>query len=710
MAALADAVRVDPSELRPATAAKATAGLIIPLIAGIALGQPAIGATASFGALSVGIPLITAGPRTPARTMLATSVCMGGATFIGSVSGLVPIAHLLVLAAAGFAAGLLVAAGRGATQVGVNAMVALLVFGRFTADPGTAALHASWVLAGGLFQTGLAVLIRSPHPLRAQRTALAAAYESLASAATADQIPIEVAEAAAVARDTVRPWLNAEDRPETEPLRSLADELDRIRLELHALKFQRAELAPGGRDRQIVDESLSLLSDALGEIAAALSQRREAAGVHPAAAKLLADADQLPDDQPITRFCGARIAALAGQLRAVGRMTAGLAGVQRIALPVAAANAADAIIVIPGELRSILDQVLAANSPSSPAFRHAVRLAVVIPLATEIARLLPWQRAYWLPLTCLIVLKPDYSATISRGIARTIGTGVGVIAAAGIVAALHPNGAALIVLIAACAWLGYTVFVANYAIYATFLTALVILLVASAQHSAISTVENRGFDTLIGGGIAILAYLVWPTWEAGALQVATAQRFETLGHYLGAVLAVYVDPDSYDPAALARLAATTRRAQSSVTASIQRARGEPDRTRPDIAHFAGVLAAGRRIVAGVQALASHLHDAKRQVAVPAAEDIVGQMDRAMAALVQALRSEHPPEPLPDLRHAHRRLTIATAAGQTPADRRGAILAALLDPLVDAIDTAADLLTAHHREPQPPPPPRLTARR
>ena len=104
-----------------------------------------------------------------------------------------------------------------------------------------------------------------------------------------------------------------------------------------------------------------------------------------------------------------------------------------------------------------------------------------------------------------------------------------------------------------------------------------------------------------------------------------------------------------------------------------------------------MLSAGRRIVAGTHALASHLRDAQRPIAVPAAAVITGDISAAMAELVRALRESEPPRPIPDLRAAHRRLTVATASGLAPADRRGAILAALLDPLVDSINTAADLL-------------------
>ena len=271
LASFASAFSIDRAGLRPAVAVKATAGVVIPLIAGIAAGHPVVGATAAFGALSVGYPLVTAGPRTPVGTMLAISLGMGAATFVGAVSGLVPPVHLLVLAAAGFTAGLLVAAGPGATQVGINATIALLVFGRFAAYPGSAAMHASWVLAGGLFQTLLAVLARSPRPLRSQRAALAGAYEALADAAAGDdQVPIAVAEAAAAAREAIEPWLHADDRPMAEPLRGLADETDRIRHEVQSLRFQQEQLPPAGR--RLTSEALTVTAGALRAVSEALRE------------------------------------------------------------------------------------------------------------------------------------------------------------------------------------------------------------------------------------------------------------------------------------------------------------------------------------------------------------------------------------------------------------------------------------------------------
>jgi uncharacterized membrane protein YccC len=676
---------------------------MLPMIAGVVIGQPVAGAAASFGALTVGIAIITAGPRVPIGTLIAATIGIGAATFIGSVAGLVPPVHLVLLAACGFLAGLMVAAGRGAAQVGINATVALLIFGRHAAGPELAALHASWVLAGGLAQTVVATVLRSPRPLQAQREALAAGYEALAGTAT-EPPAHAVAEAALTARDAVSRWKVDDNRPGAESLRGLADQLDRIRQELHALHFERAQLSPDREEYHVIDEALALTGQALADIPPALRRHRAPETIEPTAAKLISLASQLGtlDGQgtpagPAATFASARIEALAGQLRATGRMAARLAGTRRISLPVAASYTAEAVVVMPGQLSWAARQIRAAMSPSSPAFRHAVRLAVLIPAATELSRLLPWPRAYWLPLTTVIVLKPDFAATARAGTARAIGTAIGIIAPTVIIITWHPRGAVMIALIAAIAWLSYTVFAASYAIYSVFLTALVIFLVDAAEKSTIITVENRVVDTLIGGAIAILAYLVWPTWEAKTLQAATAGRFEAIGRFLRAVLQVYREPEAFDRAALADFAAETRRAQSEVMGSLERARGEPARIRPDIERYSSVLAAARRIVAGTHALASHLADAKAQVAVPRAALIADQLDDAMSELVSSIQAGRPPGELPELRQSQLRLAAESAECLSPEDRRGAILAALLDPLVDSIDTAADLLgNLYHR--------------
>ncbi len=57
-----------------------------------------------------------------------------------------------------------------------------------------------------------------------------------------------------------------------------------------------------------------------------------------------------------------------------------------------------------------------------------LRLAVTIGAATEIYRRLHYPSGYWIPMTALLVLKPGLTDTVSRAIARMIGTTAGAIA------------------------------------------------------------------------------------------------------------------------------------------------------------------------------------------------------------------------------------------------------------------------------------------
>ena len=87
LTAMASVLALDRTGLRPAAAAKAAVGVLIPIVVGVAISQPAAGAAASFGALSAGVAMITAGPRTPIYTMIAVSVGMARGTSASTESG-----------------------------------------------------------------------------------------------------------------------------------------------------------------------------------------------------------------------------------------------------------------------------------------------------------------------------------------------------------------------------------------------------------------------------------------------------------------------------------------------------------------------------------------------------------------------------------------------------------------------------------------------
>ncbi|HET6909640.1 MAG TPA: FUSC family protein [Mycobacteriales bacterium] len=688
------ALAFDRGGLAPAAALRSALGVATPLVIGAAAGHPADGAMAAAGALPVGVAAMSGDqPAPPLALLLSTTVGMSLSTFVGSLCAGHVGAVLATLVAWGFFSGVLVALGRAATITGVQAVIGLIVFGRYPGGIATSGLHAAAVLSGGLIQTLFALLLRPPVALRPERQALADLYQRLAALAAGAAYGGPSGEAIASTSSFL-----ARRAPEVTTLRDLVDEAARVRLELQALQsvpdvtgVEEVTGAAAGRLRRIargIDRG-SLLDPEPPDLADAVDALRRAA---PAPARATAR----------QRFAAARAAALLGQVRAIDRHTDALAGRRHLPLPriagtVAALELTGVVAGAFGRLRQ------AMSDPSTSAFRHGVRLAVLLPVADLISRALPWQRGYWVPLTALVVLKPDYAATVQRGLARIVGTGLGIVVAGVIVATAHPKGGGLVLAVSLAAWASYTLFASSYALYTFALTSLVVLLISTGDPRPLSAVADRGLDTLLGGAIALLGYLAWPTREATTLRTTTARLLSSLADYADVVLAGYV-AGRYDPTADRSIAAerarAARRARADAQASLDRALAEPARLRPETEVALSVLAGARRVVITLHALRSTLQDTNEHVALPELTSLRNDVATALRELSAAAADERAPQ-LPALREAQGDIErLADAEPQTLRGRRLALTAAHLDPLVDAIDTVGHVLSEHSLSEEP----------
>lgn len=677
--AVASALAVDRSGFAPLLALRGAVGVAIPFAVGAAVGHPAEGAIAGAGALPAGVAGMGGAPGTNAGVITATAIGMAVSTFVGGLVAGHLAPTLLVLALWGFAAGLTAVLGRSAVVVGTQAVMGLVVFGRFPGSVATSAGHAGWVLAGAGLQGLLALVVRSPQRFAAERQLLADVFAELARLAA---VPKRSGMAAASLTSTAMSFVERRaPGADVDLIRGLVDESDRLRLELQALATV---------ERPEIKELMPLIAGWLRGLSDSLRTAQAGPGEPARLDELLDTLRAAREEAPAgrrgtaARYAAARASALLGQLRAADRLTSALTGLRLVALPRGVA-AGSAVLSLPRRTGSTVQRlVTAATDPRASAFRHAVRLAVLLPAAEALSRALPWHRGYWVTLTALVVLKPDYAATSQRGVARILGTGVGVLAAGGFVEALHPNGASLSALVALTAWAAYACFAASYALYSVSITALVVLLLAPLGGNALSTVADRGLDTLIGGGLALLGYLVWPTWEGESLGVAVDGLLAALATYAGAVLDRYIDPDGADSAAVGATAGAARRARLAAMASLTRATAEPARGRADIATASGRLSAARRIVISLHALRATVDDATEHVAVPELSALRNAIVDALGAL-----AKHEPADVSHLRAMQEALDA-----DVPGDphglhaRRLALLAAHLDPLVDSVDTLA----------------------
>jgi uncharacterized membrane protein YccC len=624
------------------------------------------------------------GFRSRANTMIAAGIGMAVSTFVGGIVAGHFAATTTVLIVWGFAAGIVVVLGREATIVGTQAVMGVVVFGRFPGSVGSSAVHAGWVLAGGGFQGVLALAIRPPERFVSERRTLAAAYSELADLALdPSRSSITTASEAAMAGALLSRRTPSED---VELLRGLADEADRIRLELHALATV-PDIETVTEVRRAGAAWLQAASHALRDGTAAAPET-PALGV--AVDSLRARLEPAPQSRRATheRYAAARASALLGQLRAVDRLVSALAGVRRLVLPRTIGS--PAVMMLPRRMADSARRLAAtAHDWNSAAFRHAVRLAVILPVAEALSHVLPWQRGYWVTLTALVVLKPDYAATVQRGVGRVAGTGLGVVLSGLLIVAIHPSGTVLSILLAVATWAAYTSFAASYALYSFAVTAVVVLLLTTLGGNELSTVADRGLDTLVGGALALVGYAVWPTWERETLATSTNRLLSALADYADVLLAAYVDPSSVDRSEVGAAATAARRARIAAQASLNRAVAEPARAGADTDSAAGILAAGRRIVIALHALRATIDDATEHIAVPEVADIRA----AIVAALRGLSTGHPAE-VGGLRE--RQQELETDSGADPGSlraRRRALVAAHLDPLVDSIDTLAHVMNS-----------------
>jgi uncharacterized membrane protein YccC len=287
-----------------------------------------------------------------------------------------------------------------------------------------------------------------------------------------------------------------------------------------------------------------------------------------------------------------------------------------------------------------------------------------------------------MPMTALLVLRPDFHDTFARGAARMAGTILGGGVATLLVTQLHPGPIRLIFLVLIFVWTCYASFRMNYTLFTVAITGYVVFILMLSGVGEMTAVTLRAIDTIAGGCIALVVYAIWPTWAAASVRSALAAMFEAQSIYLSALLTAYADPKTADLARLTRLRAAARRARSNAEAVVERMLAEPRRKatiHPRVA--TGLLAAIRRNA--LAALALHA-GVERGIATPSPKlaQLAAEIKDSLSLLAEAVREGRAPRPLPPLRQTH----LATSGEISP------LVDHETDLMVDAINTMAELLT------------------
>jgi uncharacterized membrane protein YccC len=677
------------------------AGLLaaVPVVAVLTVGTVAwsavAGVTMGAGALLVGIAWRVRGGRPPLVVLGTDAVFMSLSTFVGCVTGSRPWLHFGLLCVWTLIGGLSVGLGNRGGIVGNQAMIAFVVFGRFSQPADAAAGLAGLVLAGGLSQVLFLGLVRWPTPLRMQRSATAAAYRQLSGLATASSEPSTLPAATALDEaQTTLASLTLFGDPALMTLRSLVNEGHRMRIELsaiHALMRRQpadddASAGDGAADpppavAEAMLESVARVTDLAAD---AIEGNREAARALPDLVESLsAEADGLLEGrEDAAPVLPRRLAALAGQLRAVAALavSAGEGGSLRerrlhrhAHRPLEQAAAG-------------LAQLRADASLQSPAGRHALRLTVVVLAAEYISRHIPLQRSYWMVVAAATTLRPEFGATFTRGTERVVGTCLGVGLAGAIAVVLHPAGGVTIAIVGLLACAGYAVFAASFAAGFAFITAVVVFLLNAISPDTLATAWARLVDTLVGGGLGLLAYAVWPTWSDLPARQALADLLAAQRGYVEAILRALITGRRAAESQMRPLSRRARVARTTAESTVARSLSEPATRRIDAEQSQGMLAAMRRLVQAGHVLRLEVQDERPRQPLPGLEPLAANLDVVLSSVETALRARAeepgpPPPGLSDLRGRY--LAFARSA---PDDVRSEGVLDELDEIVDAANS------------------------
>ena len=648
-----------------------TAAVVLPLGIGLATGHTEIGLAIGAGALDTMFSDQPGPYRQRMQQLLLASLAAGLASLCGFLIGGQLLLILAATAAFGFFGGLLVVFGTDTARVGMTSMILLVITASTPTSLVGALSGAALIFSGGLLLTLFSLAAWPWQRYLPERHALATVYAGLAVLARQQTRDDTDVPALTDAMTTLQQTLLGRHRAHGRAMEAfgvLLELAERIRLELTAMSELHANPSIHAMFRDDAARVLAAIADAL-------AQGESPEQAVSALRTLQASEHALLDGSSNTDGLNAHIHALSGQLAAAVRNAdwAGSRGELR-------ASAEETRL--PKALRSssALATLRASLTPRSVAFRHAVRTAVCLSAALWISRQLNLPHGYWLPMTAAIVLRPDFAATFNFGLLRVVGTVLGLVLTT-VLLHITPNEpwthlALMAVLCMAFRYLA----TAHYGIAVAALTGTVVILLSLGGVSSSAAVMDRVINTALGCGMALLAYVAWPTWERGRARAALAVMLDAYANYLRAL----ARPDEHN---LRRdMRSASRTARTNAQASIDRMRTEPA-TPPELLALARALFAnGNRLARTAMTLEALIDDLST---LPAQTEINGFVDetaRALQIVATALREKMAIEALPDLRTRQRLLVTLMQGAENPAAAE--LLARISDRLVDNVDTLA----------------------
>ena len=259
---------------------------------------------------------------------------------------------------------------------------------------------------------------------------------------------------------------------------------------------------------------------------------------------------------------------------------------------------------------------------------------------------MPLGHSFWLPLTVVFVLRPDWSFTLVRGVNRLLGNLAAVAALPALLLILGTSQWAMLAILIGLAAVTFRSFFGNYVI-ASFGLAGTILLLDYATNPVNDVFAARFAATVVGALISILVLLAIPGWSRVGAPGQVQALVVALTRWRADIARRSTDRASVEDSALDADVSDARRALIELEPMVTGVLLEPgQRGRP--VELAMVFASGARELAALTATtyvlftledASSDHPIEKRLALASRADLVSiatDLDRAFVAYRDAL--------------------------------------------------------------------------
>jgi uncharacterized membrane protein YccC len=693
-----------------------TVGVALCLGFCLLIGKPVEGLVVGLGALVISYSDADDAYPTRAKRLSTSSFLCAFAVILGSLVTQNATMTLLLAMTWAFFAGLSVALGPMETELFLFSLVMFIIFATEPVPLARAFTFGLLTLTGGLIQTGLSIMFWPIRRYEPERRELGKLYLEL-SRFSRTPVRSRAAPLGSAQINRTHQALSVLTRGpglEADRYRSMLSQAERIRISLlYLLRRKRwlgrkdvgegvAETMPEApvSSYETMVSFLEKSADALGYIAQTILTSEVAPHAQLTLEKLETLAITMRSLNGVHPDTSAQMSQLSGQLRAASGLAARSVPSGTLAFAKREARR-------PWKLRfqGLLATVRANLTLKSAACRHGIRMSIAIAVGEGAATLFHLQRSYWIPMTIVLVLKPEYTSTLSRGLLRILGTLSGLLFATAVFYFFPNNRPFEIAFVAFFMFMLRWVGSANYGIFTFMLSGMVVSLLALSGVDANAVIFARGVNTCIGGSIALAIYWIWPTWSRDQVQETIAEMLDAYRAYFHEVSQAYLNPDPgrtslEDSAqnsiqqndAIERARLISRLARSNQEVSSAHTEVEPGTNEPQKRLLRAMQASSNRFAYNVMALEagdknSFNLDEKRifKLFSQRVEQTLFLLSEAM----RAAKKEQIPLTLPDLRAAQLELTqleLKKTHSQTHAVQGPASVYAEIDRITNSLNT------------------------